>query len=258
MKTVSQLDTNEIEELSKTFDQYLASKTSSALSTLFSEPIKHKIKILDGGLSKIKEIQIPKDEIMMCGVRLNGKGDTHIEICYTMKLKHAKKIAAKLLCQNDLSEIDEMGASAIQEVANILTGSFFNAMTKGTGFRVDLSTPDFALGELEPLVTVCASDAANTSECALIADAQLEGQDSGIKIHMIIIQDHENARKLLSNNKISSSDKEFVKQYAESASTGAPKENLTSEIKEKSKFGIGSINPELEKITSELLEDSDA
>ena len=92
----------------------------------------------------------------MCGVRLNGKGDTHIEICFTIKLKHAKKIAAKLLCEEDVYEIDEMGTSAIQEVANILTGSFFNAMASGTGFRVDLSTPDFAQGELAPIIRVVA------------------------------------------------------------------------------------------------------
>ena len=90
----------------------------------------------------------------MCAVRLNGKGDTHIEILYTIKEKHAKKIAAKLMCVSEICQLDEMGASAIQEVANIMTGSFFNALSHGTGFRVDLSTPDYKNDELHSLVDI--------------------------------------------------------------------------------------------------------
>lgn len=199
LESIVKLDHNEIEKLSQTFDKYITSKTSSALSTLFSEPITHKIKILDKGICDIKKVKLQPDEIRMCGVKLNGKGDTHIEICYTMKLKYAKKIVSKLLFQ-EVSELDTLGSSAIQEVANILTGSFFNAMSDGTGFRVELSTPDLAHGELTTLVSVCAKDVIDKIEYAVIADAELVGTESGIKIHMIIIQDPANARKLLENN----------------------------------------------------------
>ncbi|MFB5597758.1 MAG: chemotaxis protein CheC, partial [Nitrosopumilaceae archaeon] len=112
MKSVTRLNSQEIQKLATTFDEYIASKTSTVLSTLFSEPISHKIEVLEKGISTIREIKIPKDEIMMCGVRINGRGDTHLEICYTIKLKHAKKIASKLLDEKNISEIDEMGASA--------------------------------------------------------------------------------------------------------------------------------------------------
>lgn len=202
MKSITKLNSQEIEKLTTTFDEYIASKTSAALSILFSEPITHKIEVLERGISTIRELNIPKDEIMMCGVRLNGKGDTHLEICYTIKLKHAKKIAAKLLEEADISEIDEMGTSAIQEVANIMTGSFFNAIAHGTGFRVELSTPDFNKDELEPLIHTSAQDLNHPVDSAVIADVQLSGKNSGIKIHMIIIQDPDNAKKLLEfNNK---------------------------------------------------------
>lgn len=199
MNTIVKLNREEIDQLTNTFEKYIGSKTSSALSKLFSEPIEHKIRILDNGICDIQKIKLENDEIRMCGVKLNGRGDTHIEICYTMKLKYAKKIASKLLCQ-EVSELDNLGNSAIQEVANIITGSFFNAISDGTGFRVELSTPDLAHGELTPLVSVCAKEITNQVEYAVIADAELVGTKSGIKIHMIIIQNPDNARKLLSNN----------------------------------------------------------
>jgi len=206
MDTLVNLDEKEVEQLAYTFDQYITLKTCDALSILFSESISHKINVHEG-ISKFQNIEFHPDEIKMCGVRLNGKGDTHIEICYTIKLKHAKKIAAKLLCQDTVSEIDEMGTSAIQEVANILTGSFFNAMAIGTGYKVELSTPDFSQGELAPIVTVVARDVAKSVDTVVIADAELFAEKSGIKIHMMIIQDPENARKLINKNSIDNYEK---------------------------------------------------
>lgn len=250
METATKLNTNEIKKLSNTFDSYITSRTSSALSSLFNEPIEHKIQILDEGLSKIKEVNIPDDEITMCGVRLNGKGDTHIEICYTIKQKHAKKIAAKLLGQ-EVTEIDELGTSAIQEVANIMTGSFFNAMASGTGFRVDLSTPDFSNGELAPLITICAKDVSQKADCAVIADAELVAQKSGIKIHMIILQNPQDARKLLANQSPSGLTERFDYESAENVS------EFDSINDKQSEYAIGGENSELDALVDGALEENE-
>lgn len=230
MSSIIKLNSTEIEKLTRTLDQYIASKTSSALSTLFSEDFTHKIHVLEKGISEIREIKLASDEITMCGVRLNGKGDTHIEICYTIKIKHAKKIAAKLLSQDKIEEIDQMGMSAIQEVANIMTGSFFNAMSHVTGFTVNLSVPDYAQGELIPLVNVCAQDVMNTVDSVVVADVELVGQESGIKIHMIIMQNPANARKLLANQKTILSDKISSKNNPNSRKIGGQNSELDSLI----------------------------
>lgn len=200
MSTVSYLNSEETQTLNKILCKYITSKTSVALSTLLSEPINHHVQIMNNGISQIKNIKLAPDEIKVCAVRLNGKGDTHIEILYTMNQNHAKKIAAKLLCVNNICEIDEMGASAIQEVANIMTGSFFNALSQGTGFRVDLSTPNFTNDELHLLIDSSARDVINPTDDAVVADVELVGETSGTKLHMIIMQNPENARKLLANH----------------------------------------------------------
>lgn len=200
LSSVSFLNPEETRTLEGIFNQYIASKTSVALSKLLSEPVSHDVKILDNGVSHIKNVKLEPDEITMCAVRLNGKGDTHIEILYTIKQKHATKIAAKLLCQESVCEIDEMGASAIQEVANIMTGSFFNALSHGTGFRVDLSTPNYTKDKLYSLVDTSAKDISNPTDCAVIADVKLVGNSSGAKLHMIIMQNTVDAKKLLENH----------------------------------------------------------
>ena len=113
----------EIDKLTGTFNDFITDKTCDALSTLLKEPITHKLSMLEDGTNSLKNECLPSDEIKMCSVRLNGKGDLHIELLYTTKLNHGIKIASKLL-GTEVNEIDEMGTSALQEVANILTDHF--------------------------------------------------------------------------------------------------------------------------------------
>lgn len=236
MSTLVSLSSEESRRLTSIFDQYITSKTSVALSTLLSEPIEHQIQIFC--IANINNIRLDPDEIKMCAVRLNGKGDTHIEILYTIQQKHAKKMAAKLLCVNDICEIDEMGASAIQEVANIMTGSFFNALSNGTGFRVDLSTPNFTNDEFHSLIGTSVRDVVNPVEYAVIADVELIGKSSGTKLHMIIMQNPNDARKLLLNH----SDRSDGNNGADSQIQDA-------------KYEIGGSNSELDALLDDILEE---
>jgi chemotaxis protein CheC len=236
MSTLLSLSSQESQTLTKIFDQYITSKTAGALSTLLSEPINHNVQIFC--IANIKNIKIDPDEIKMCAVRLNGKGDTHIEILYTIQQKHAKKIAAKLLCVNDICEIDEMGASAIQEVANIMTGSFFNALSNGTGFRVDLSTPNYTNDELHSLIDVSVKDVINEVEYAVIADVELTGKTTGTKLHMMIMQNPDDARKLLSNHSDKSANNE---------------ENVVAQNTEA--YPVGGSNAELDALLGDIFQE---
>jgi len=192
------LKDNEIQKLITTFEDFITEKTCDALSTLLKEPIQYKVTMLKNNENSNEDI-ITSDEIRMCSVRLNGKGDLHIELLYTVKLNHAINIASKLL-GTKVNEIDEMGTSALQEVANILTGSFFNALSENTGFRIDLSTPTFKEGELQELLTEPANDVKSQINDAVITDVSLCGKETRTEIHMIIIQHPEHAKKIIIPN----------------------------------------------------------
>lgn len=191
------LEPSELKQVIDTFNTYITTKTSQTLSVLLGEPVEHSMKIVHGGKGNMGKISIPTDEITMCSVRLNGQGDIHIELLYTIKTKHAIKIASKLL-EKEVNEIDEMGTSALQEVANILTGSFFNALSENTGFKINLSVPTFKEGTLEDLVMEPTKEIVNPIDNAIITDSLLCGTESETKIHMFIIQHPEQARRLIS------------------------------------------------------------
>ncbi len=232
MENSNNLKPKEVKDLTQIINDYIALQTCSSLSKLLNESIKYKVMILDKRYFNPKSVKLSSDEIAMCGVRLRGKGDIHIEICYAIKMKYAKKIASKLLGQDETNEIDEMGASAIQEVANILTGSFFNAMSVGTGFRVDLSTPDYLQGDLSSLVNDSAKDIVEVSDSAIIADAELIGETSGIRIHMIIVQTSDDARKLLEQNSKHDSSEFSSIESSLDYETGAENTELDELVKE--------------------------
>ncbi|GBF23993.1 hypothetical protein MnTg01_00326 [archaeon MnTg01] len=233
MDKTSNLKPKEIEIFSKIINEYIASQTSSSLSTLLSEPISYKVMILDKRFFNPGNIKLSSDELQMCGVKLVGKGDIHIEICYAIKMKHAKKIISKLLGGEEIREIDEMGASAIQEVANILTGSFFNAMSKGTGFRVDLSTPNYLQGDFESMIKNSTREVIKQTESAIVTDAELVGEKSGIRIHMIIVQNVKDARKILEQN-------------------GKKKPSEFSTLLDSASFITGAQNSDLDDLVNEL------
>jgi len=228
------LISDEINKLTSTFNEYITDKTSQALSTLLGESIEHKLNVLHDGSQSMQCISLSTDEIKMCGVRLNGKGDVYIELVYTTKLQHAIKIASKLL-GTQVTEIDEMGTSALQEVANIMTGSFFNALSENTGFKVDLSTPTFKEGELKDLLLEPANDVVCPTDNAIITDSVLWGKDTGTEIHMIIIQHPEHAKKLISQK---SPNKKS--DYSDSSNTNI----------------IGGESSEIDSLLSEINEDS--
>lgn len=188
---------SEIKKLKGTIDDYVTEKTCHALSILLNEPVKHKLTMFENNPNSIN-FHLPPNEIQMCSVRLNGRGDLHIELLYSTKFHYAIKIASKLL-GTEVNEIDEMGTSALQEVANILTGSFFNALSENTGFRIDLSTPKFKEGGIQKLLLEPTKDVINITDDVVITEVLLTGTQTGIQIHMLIIQHTEHARKLISS-----------------------------------------------------------
>lgn len=186
----------ELDSLHHVLDARIVDRTSFSLSSLLNEQFKHKIKSTHKQISEIDIMKRLSNDLILCSVFLRGEGDIRIGILYTMPDIDAKRIAAKLLCVDKIESLDELGKSAISEVGNIMTGSFFNALSDHTGLKIELSTPDFAITSSGSILEPHAAEFLNTPN-DMVTQVELEGDESGIVVHMLIIQDHDNARKLL-------------------------------------------------------------
>ncbi len=194
--TTNILNEIELNVLEGVLDSYITQKTSVALSTLLGESVTHVVKQTHVEVSKINNMDKVVKEIVACSVFLHGGGDIRLGILYTIPEQSAKEIAAKLMCIDKIDLLDDLSKSAISEVGNIMSGSFFNALADHTGLKVELSTPDFAMTSLAALLEPHASEfVCPTSD--MVTEVEFTGKDSGLLLHMLIIQDYDNAKKLL-------------------------------------------------------------
>lgn len=190
------LNSSELCSLEGVLDSYIAQKTAIALSSLLGEDVSHSLKATHVEPSNISRIRQFATDLVLCSVFLHGGGDIRLGILYSIPEDDGKRIAAKLLCMDKLDSLDEIGKSAISEVGNIMSGSFFNALSNHTGLKVDLSTPDFAMTSVGNLMEPHASEFLCPVD-DIVTEVELVGSETGVRVHMMIIQDNDNARKLL-------------------------------------------------------------
>ena len=190
------LNQTELCSLETILDSYVAQKTSVALSSLLGESVSHSIKRTRAKSNLADDLKNFGKELVVCSVFLYGAGDIRLGILYSIPENDAKLIAAKLTCMEKIDSLDELGKSAISEVGNIMSGSFFNALTDHTGLKVDLSTPDFSITSVSSLLEPRTGGFSCPTN-GITTEIELQGANSGVCVHMLIIQDHDNARKLL-------------------------------------------------------------
>lgn len=190
------LNQYELDSLNYILNAHIVDRTRFSLSSLLDEQFKHEIKSTHKQISEIQMMKRFSNDLILCSVFLRGEGDIRLGILYTIPECDALRIAAKLLCVDKVDSLDELGKSALSEVGNIMSGSFFNALSDHTGLKVELSTPDFAITSIGSILEPHAAEFLNTPN-DMITQVELHGKDSGIVVHMLIIQDHDNARKLL-------------------------------------------------------------
>jgi len=196
------LNQYELDSLHYVLNAHIVDRARFSLSSLLDEQFTHEIKSTHKLISEMGIMKKLSNDLILCSVFLRGEGDIRIGILYTIPDVDARRIAAKLLCVDKIDSLDELGKSALSEVGNIMSGSFFNALSDHTGLKVELSTPDFAITSSGSILEPHAAEFLNTPN-DMITRVELEGKESGIIVHMLIIQDHNNARKLLIKKGIS-------------------------------------------------------
>jgi len=186
----------ELDSLYTILNAHIVDRTRFSLSSLLDEQFKHEIKSTHKQISEIEMMKRLSNDLILCSIFLRGEGDIRLGMLYSIPESDALRIAAKLLCVDKVDSLDELGKSALSEVGNIMSGSFFNALSDHTGLKVELSTPDFAITSSKFILEPHAAEFLNTTN-DMITQVELQGRESGVVVHMLIIQDHDNARKLL-------------------------------------------------------------
>lgn len=199
--SVTKYSREDLDKLHQIFESFLTTKTIPSLSKILDEPIEH-------NLRRIREIEIIdledivpifEDTSSISAVYVKGEGDLRIGILLWMPEKDSKKLSARLLGKSKMSVLTSIGRSSISEVGNMLSASILNAISTN-GLKVESSVPGYASDTFRTLIEAVVSEIGSYSNNIIIANVDLMGNDSGTKLHLFLIQDSEEARKLLQAN----------------------------------------------------------
>ena len=107
--------------------------------------------------------------------------DSECDILLMFELVEAKKIAAMMTMAPSIEELDPvMEESAIQELANILIGSFLTAISDFTGVQLIPTTPQRIIDSFEAIMGNFMVKQSLISDEALIFDTKFQrsGEDA--------------------------------------------------------------------------------
>lgn len=146
---------------------------------------------LDLIISDLEEMNV------MSAVYVKCTGDIHMGVLLYLPEKESKILAEKLLGKSISNELAGIATSSISEIGNILTASLTNAISIGTGYKICSSVPGYAVEFFRTLIEAVVSDFGNESDTLVVSNVGLCGVNSGIGMHMLLIQDPSEIKKLV-------------------------------------------------------------
>lgn len=190
---------NDLQKLNLVLDSFIVHKTIPSLGSILEEPITHLLRKtqeipvmnLDLVISDLEEMNV------MSAVYVKCIGDIHMGVLLYLPEKESKTLAAKLLGKPISNELVGIATSSISEIGNILTASLINAISLGTGYKICSSVPGYAVEFFRTLLEAVVSDFGNEFDTLVVSNVELYGVNSGIGIHMLLIQDPSEVKKLV-------------------------------------------------------------
>lgn len=140
-------------------------------------------------------------ETMMVGLLLSLSDDVNGMIMFLLQQDFAHMALNSLLGEEirNFAEIDEMGYSAIKEVANIMAASYVNAISQMSGLTINLSPPDMCIDMLGAMLSVPAIHYANISDKIILIQNDFDNTAQRAPSHVLMIPEVDSLQKILTS-----------------------------------------------------------
>ena len=180
---------------------------ASSLSQMLSQTIDISVptvKLLDFNES-VEYLGGPENVVL--GMLVGLKGDINGMMLYVLQKNFANSMLNAVFGKeiNDLTELDEMDISFVQEIGNILAGSYVNAISSLTGLTIDISVPTISIDMAGAILAVPAVEFAQIGNSVLFiddsfifGDSPAGGDSSEIKSNMILVPELSSLETLFS------------------------------------------------------------
>ena len=139
------------------------------------------------------------EEALVTTVYLQLYGDASGVILFSFHKNEANKLA-DLLLDNPTGKtkiLNDMGKSAIQETASILSGAYLSALSKLLNMKLLVSTPAIAHDMSGAIVDNILIETSKEADYTLIIDTELYIVEEKVMAYFFFIPDVESLRKIL-------------------------------------------------------------
>ncbi|NLW65205.1 MAG: chemotaxis protein CheC [Clostridiales bacterium] len=138
-------------------------------------------------------------EQLLVGILFGISGDITGMIMFLLHKEFAHMVLNSLVGSefDGYSGLDEMDKSTIQEVGNIMAGSYVNAMAAMTGLTIDLSVPTMNVDMAGALLSVPAIYYANISDKIIVIEDEFGHEQVGASSHVLLIPEVDGLTKLM-------------------------------------------------------------
>lgn len=173
IKNISEFQLDVLREISNIG----AGNATTALSKLLNNPVDmHVSRVTPLHFNEILEYVGGADNVV-AAVFLRIQGDISGSMFFVISTDVAKKLVENMLGAVEGGEISEMGYSVLQEIGNILSGSYLTALSDFTGLDIQPSVPSLAIDMAGALLGDGLMELGLSGDYAILIDAAINIRD---------------------------------------------------------------------------------
>ena len=145
-----------------------------------------------------------EEEDIIVGIMLGVESDIDGSMMFLMDLPSAHRLVGRMMMMDVVDEeklksieFDEMEMSAIQEIGNIIAGSYLNALSSLTNLTLTPTVPFTAIDMAASILSVPAIQFGMVGDKALLIRTEIGGIDMDINGFYILMPENDSYEKIL-------------------------------------------------------------
>ncbi|MEI4768554.1 chemotaxis protein CheC [Psychrobacillus sp. FJAT-51614] len=176
-----------------------AAHAATSLSTLLNKKIDMKVpKVEMVSFDEMMELAGGPDSVV-AGIFLRIEGDVTGSMFFVLPVEQANRFIRRLV-QDDhfdfqTGEISEIGASAMQELGNILSGSYLSALSDFTGLKIYPTVPALSIDMVGAIISFGLVEVSHVSDYVIVIDTAINEEDvpnvESVRGHFFLLPDPE-------------------------------------------------------------------
>lgn len=143
-------------------------------------------------------------ERLIVAIFFRIKGESPGTVYFILTVEEAEFLVQRMLYQEDArlfvnDEPNELAFSALQEVANIMTGSYLSALSDFTNLRMATTVPHLSIDMAAAALVTGMIELSQVTDYAIIIDTKINSSDNdNVQGHFLLVPDPKSIDKLFS------------------------------------------------------------